>query len=197
MIYNSGMQSDKLFQKALLLEYITIGWNIVEGFVSIGIGLLTGSVSLVAYGLESSVEVFASGVTVWSLKGTGRGREKKALKRIGLAYLVVSFYIFVDAGRSLFTNHHANQSVIAVMIVTVLAVAMIILGIYKRKVGLQLRNDVVLADAKFTLIDAALSTTVLVGLLFNVLFGWWWMDQATALFLSGVAFREGLRELSS
>jgi len=193
--YNKTMQADKLFKKALLLEYLTIGWNVFEGLSSIVLGMITGSVSLIAYGLESSVEVFASGVTVWSLKGTSRGREKRALKMIGVAYLVVSAYIFIDAGQSLFVSHHATPSFLAAGLVVVLASAMAILGLYKRKVGLQMKNEVVLADAKFTLIDAALSTTVLIGLLFNALFGWWWMDQATALFLSGVAFREGLREL--
>lgn len=186
---------DKLFNKALFLEYFSIGWNVFEGLSSILIGMLTGSVSLVAYGLESSIEVFASGVTVWTLKGTGGGREKKALKMIGLAYLIVSAYVFIDAAQSLLAGHHANRSTVAVILVVFLAAAMLLLGLYKRSIGLKLKNEVVLADAKFTLIDSALSATVLVGLIFNTLLGWWWMDQATALFLSGVAFREGLREL--
>ena len=189
------MHPDKLFQKALLLEYLTIGWNIFEGLSSIILGIITGSVSLIAYGLESSIEVFSAGVTVWSLKGMKKAREKRALKMIGIAYLIVSAYIFIDAGESLFISHHATRSLFAVVFVIFLALAMAVLGFLKRKVGLQLNNEVVLADAKFTLIDAALSTTVLIGLLFNAFFGWWWMDQATALFLSGVAFREGLREL--
>ncbi len=189
------MQNEKLFKKAFILEYLTIGWNIFEGISSIVLGIITGSVSLVAYGLESSIEVFSAGVTVWSLKGMNKEREKLALKMIGVAYLVVSAYIFIDAGQSLFANHHATPSFFAVFFVVFLASAMAVLGILKRNVGLQMKNDVVLADAKFTLIDSALSATVLIGLIFNALFGWWWMDQATALFLSGVAFREGLREL--
>lgn len=184
-----------LFKKALFLEYITIAWNIIEGLSAILIGLMTGSVSLMAYGLESSVEVFASGVTVWSLKKIEGERQKSALKMIGIAYLAVSLYIFIDALRSLLENHHAERSFLGIILVVILAFAMGILGIAKRKVGKKLQNSVVLADAKFTLIDAALSLTVLVGLIFNTLFGWWWMDQATALFLSGVAFREGFREL--
>lgn len=189
------MDNNKLFKKALFLEYVSIGWNIFEGASSILVGLLSGSVSLVAYGLESSIEVFASGVTVWTLKGTGKGREGKALKMIGVAYLIVSGYVFIDAAQSLLAGHEASRSFFAVGLVVFLASAMLVLGLYKRSIGAKLKNEVVIADAKFTLIDAALSTTVLVGLVFNVLFGWWWMDQATALFLSGVAFREGLREL--
>jgi divalent metal cation (Fe/Co/Zn/Cd) transporter len=95
------IQHEKLHNKALKLEYITIAWNILEGIVSMVIGLMSGSVSLFAYGLESSVEVFSSSVTVWELKGTGKGREKKALRMIGFAYLIVSAYIFFDASRNL------------------------------------------------------------------------------------------------
>ncbi len=76
-----------------------------------------------------------------------------------------------------------------------MASTMGILGQAKLKVGKELQSRTVLADAKFTLIDAALSSTVLVGLVFNTFLGWWWMDQATALLLSAVAFREGIKEL--
>jgi divalent metal cation (Fe/Co/Zn/Cd) transporter len=68
------------------------------------------------------------------------------------------------------------------------------LGFTKKRIGTQMKSGTVLADAKFTLIDGALAGTVLIGLVLNVLFGWWWADQAMALFLSGVAFREGLKE---
>ena len=56
-------------------------------------------------------------------------------------------------------------------------------------------NLVVIADAKFTLVDAALSSSVLIGLILNMLFGWWWTDPALALFLAGAAFREGFKEV--
>jgi divalent metal cation (Fe/Co/Zn/Cd) transporter len=185
----------ELHKKALILEYLTIAWNILEGLVSMGIGLLTGSVSLFAYGLESSVEVFSSSVTVWELKGSGKGREKKALKMIGIAYLVVSAYVFVDASKSLFEGNHPQRSVAGIVFMILTVFVMLALGLLKKDVGSKINNLVVLADAKFTLIDAMLSGTVLVGLVLNALFGWWWTDQALALFLAGAAFREGLKEL--
>ncbi len=186
---------NSLFKKALLLEYLTIAWNIFEGISSVVVGVMTSSVSLFAYGLESSVEVFASSVVVWELKGSGKGREKKALKMIGYAYLIVSVYIFFDASKSLFAGHHSDRSFLGVVLMAVTALIMLSLGIGKRIVGAKLKSSTVLADAKFTLIDAMLSTTVLVGLLFNAFFGWWWMDQALALFLAGAAFREGIKEI--
>lgn len=159
------------------------------------LGLIIGSVSLFAYGLESSVEVFASSIVVWELKGRDKKRERYALKLIGVAYLVVSTYVFVDASRSLFEGTRAVSSSLGVILMAITALVMGGLGISKRIVGGKLGSKTVLADAKFTLIDGALSTTVLFGLLFNILFGWWWMDQAMALFIAGAAFREGVKEI--
>lgn len=185
-----------LFKKALVLEYITIAWNVFEGLASIAVGIFTGSISLFAYGLESAVEVFASSVVIWELKGVKSPKRKKlALKMIGLAYLVVSGYVFIDASISLFERNHASQTILGVILMIITSLGMGTLGLLKRQVGNKLASVTVLADAKFTLIDSALSATVLIGLIFNLLFGWWWLDQALALFLAGAAFREGVKEL--
>lgn len=185
----------KLLKKALFLEYFTIIWNVLEGVSSMIVGLLTGSISLFAYGLESSVEIFAASVVVWELQETGIKRRKIALKLIGVAYLIVSAYIFYDASQSFLTGHHPERSFLGVILMIFTATVMGVLGIFKRAAGKKIGSQTVLADAKFTLIDAALSSTVLIGLVLNAVFGWWWSDQAMALFLSGVAFREGLREI--
>ncbi len=185
----------KLYKKALFLEYSTIAWNIFEGISCVAIGILCGSVSLFAYGLESSIEVFASSLVVWELKGVGKKREEKALKLIGVAYLLVSLYVFIDAAKSLFEGNHATPTMLGIVFLAITFFVMMGLGVAKNIVGGKMKSATVLADAKFTLIDGALSATVLLGLVFNFLLGWWWMDQALALFLSGVAFREGAREI--
>lgn len=183
------------YKKALLLEYITIAWNLFEGVTCISIGLFIKSVSLFAYGLESSIEIFSSSVVVWDLKTNNRKTQDMVLKLIGLAYLLASAYIFIDAVQALFSSTHIQKTTLGIFMTTVSALVMVYLGIAKNKIGKKIKSPTVLADAKFTLIDAALSVTVLIGLVFDTFFGWWWMDQAIALFLSGVAFREGLREL--
>ena len=184
-----------LLKKALKYEYLTIAWNVLEGIICVAIGLVSGSVVLVAYGLESGVEVFASSVVVWDLKGKKNGRTHIALKLIGIAYLVVSAYIFIDASLSLLAGHHPEKTSIGIIFIILTVFVMATLGLIKRDIGTKMKSETVLADAKFTLIDGALAGTVLVGLAFNFLLGWWWVDQAMALFLSGVAFREGIREI--
>jgi divalent metal cation (Fe/Co/Zn/Cd) transporter len=188
--------SGSLHQKALLYEYLTIAWNILEGVVCVSIGIITGSISLIAYGLESSVEVFSSAVVVWDLNGTGKGRSKIALKLIGFAYFVVSAYIFYDASKSLLSGEHPEKTIVGIIFIILTVFVMVTLGFIKKDIGTKMKSLTVLADAKFTLIDAALAGTVLVGLVLNALFGWWWADQAMALFLSGVAFREGIKEFT-
>lgn len=194
--YTINMIDKVLLKKALLLEYLTIAWNIFEGIASMSVGMMSGSVALFAYGLESAVEVFASSVVVWELKGKENTKRRQlALKLIGLAYLVVSAYVFIDASYSLFEGQHPERSLLGIVLMAVSATIMAILGLSKSLVGKKMESETVLADAKFTLIDGALSSTILVGLLFNAVFGWWWMDQALALFLAGAAFREGVKEL--
>ena len=108
---SSGSASDSssapLRQTALRLEYVTVGWNAIEGLAAIAAGLAASSVALVAFGLDSSVEVFASLVVVWELRGLDRGREWRALRLIGVGYLVVAAYIGWDATSAIVGGKHS------------------------------------------------------------------------------------------
>ena len=84
-------------------RYLTVAWNTLEGVVAIAAGVAAGSVSLVAFGLDSSVEVFASLVVIWELRGIDRGRERRALRLIEVGYLAVAVYVAWDASRALMT----------------------------------------------------------------------------------------------
>ena len=184
----------KLLKKALFYEYLTIAWNVFEGIVCITIGLLSGSIALLAYGLESGVEVFASAIVVWDLKGGKKAREKIALRLIGFAYFIVSLYIFINALTSLITQKHPDKSLPGFVFIIITIGVMLSLGFIKKNLGTKMKSETVLADAKFTLIDGGLAGTVLLGLILNALYGWWWADQLMAILLAGVAFREGIKE---
>src|SRR5258708_63341 len=180
----------KFLKKALFYEYLTIAWNILEGIVCITIGFLSGSIALLAYGLESGIEVFASSMVVWDLQGREKKREKIALKSIGFAYFVVSLYISVDALTSLFSQKHPSVSLPGIVFIILTIGIMVTLGLIKKNIGTKMGSGTVIADAKFTLIDGGLAGSVLLGLLLNALFGWWWADQVMALFLALVALKE-------
>jgi hypothetical protein len=56
-----------LVREAFRLEWITIGWMIIENVVAIGSGILSGSLVLLAFGLDSVIELISAGVLMWPL----------------------------------------------------------------------------------------------------------------------------------
>lgn len=183
----------QLHKKILLLEYFTIAWNVVEGIVSVTIGIMSGSISLFAFGLESSIEVFSSSVTVWELKCAGKGRRKSALKMISSALLLVAVYIAFNAIEYLLDGHRPESTMIGIAYMFLVSMVMSIVGTLKRNLGRKMKNPVILAEANFTFLDVALSCSIMCGLILNALLGWWWTDSMLALVIAGNAFREGIK----
>lgn len=181
---------------AFRLEYATIAWNLLEGIAALAAGLLAGSVSLVAFGLDSSVEVFASAVVVWELRGADRRMERRAVRAIGAAYLVVAAYVFVDAANALRIANRPEASPLGMLLLGATVVVMVGLGVAKVRVGRRLGSHTVVADGRFSIVDGSLAAAVLAGLALSALFGWWWADALLAIAISAAAFREGRAALS-
>lgn len=186
-----GPGEARLRRRALALELATIAWNVLEGLLAIVAGLLAGSVALVAFGLDSSVEVFASAVVVWELRGVDRRRERRAVRAIGAAYLVVAVYVLLDSGNALRIANRPEPSPIGMLLLAATVLIMGVLGIAKLRVGRELHSATVTADGRFSLVDGSLAGTVLVGLALTALLGWWWADALLAIGISLLAFREG------
>jgi divalent metal cation (Fe/Co/Zn/Cd) transporter len=184
-------------RKILILEYLTIAWNVVEGIVAVSIGIMSGSISLLAFGLESGIEVFSSSVTVWEIKGPGNGRRKLALKLISFAFIAVAIYITITAVSSFYNHKHPEPTMIGILYMFLVSIIMSVLGYQKRIQGLKLNNPVILAEANFTLMDVALSSSVLIGLILNYWLDWSWVDQFLALVIAANAFYHGIKGLKN
>jgi divalent metal cation (Fe/Co/Zn/Cd) transporter len=182
----------RLLRRAFQLEYVTIGWNTLEGIVAIVAGLSAGSVALVAFGLDSSVEVFASLVVVWELRGSDRSGERRALRLIGLGYIAVGGYVAWDTAISILAGHRPEASPIGIVFLAGTVLVMLMLGVGKRRVGRELGSPTVQADGRFSLIDGALAGAVLIGLLLTAFVGWWWADAVLAGLIALLALREGI-----
>ena len=180
---------------AFRLEYATIAWNVLEGVFAVTAGLLAGSVSLVAFGLDSSVEVFASAVVVWELRGADRLGEHRALRAIGAAYILVAVYVLIQALNALRLAAPPESSPIGMVFLGATVLVMSGLGLAKLRVGRRLDSHTVIADGRFSLIDGSLAAAVLIGLTLVALFGWWWADAALAIVISLLAFYEGAKGL--
>ena len=182
----------RLRRWAFRLEYVTVAWNAFEGSAAIVAGIAAGSVALVAFGLDSSVEVVASLVVIWELRGIDRGRERRALRLIGIAYFVVAVYVAWDAIGALLGGARPAASPAGMLLLAATVVVMGALGVAKLRVGRRLDSSTVRADGRFSLVDASLALTVLFGLVLTAAIGWWWADSVFALLIAGLAGREGV-----
>lgn len=195
---NEHNTRDALETRGLRLEYVTIGWNAAEMVISIALGIAAHSLALVAFGLDTMVELFASGVVVWHLRHPGRDSDRitaRALRLVGLAFFVLAFVVTVGAVSALVLGAAPDESPIGIAYLALTAVVMVSLGLAKRVTGRRLGSEPLAAEARMSIIDAALALGVLVGLAANMLFGWWWADPVAALLVAVAATREGIENL--
>lgn len=71
------MQRPELVQRAQRLEYLTIGWNVVEGIVSVAFALAAGSIALLGFGIDSFVETASGVVILWRLRAEKHARSRR------------------------------------------------------------------------------------------------------------------------
>lgn len=72
-----------LLRRGLRLEYLTVGWNVVEGVIAVGAGVIAGSPALVGFGVDSGVESISGSVLIWRLRHEASGRSnEEAIDRV-------------------------------------------------------------------------------------------------------------------
>jgi divalent metal cation (Fe/Co/Zn/Cd) transporter len=181
----------KLLNRGLYLEYATLAWNVIGTLVVIVAPVQAGSVALGGFALDTLIEIFASLVVVWQLRGIHDGREHVALRLIGGAFFALAAYVIVQSLYTIAQGLHPQPSLLGILWLMMTLVAMLLLAWGKQQTGRALDNRVLLAEAKVTLIDGYLAGAVLVGLVLNAVLSWWWADPLAALVIVYYAIREG------
>jgi len=134
-------------------------------------------------------------VVVWQLTGVNQHRERTALRLIGSAFIALVIYIVAQLIFSFVTGTHAVTSLAGIVWIAATFLTMLLLAFGKRTTGQQLKNEVLLTEGRVTLVDAYLAGAVLVGLLLNALFGWWWADPLASLVIVYYGIREAIHAL--
>jgi len=183
---------DRLKRWALLLAYATIAWNVLEAIAAIAAGAAANSVGLVSFGLDSTIEVASALVVVWQFRGGhDEQRERVALRAIAISFFALATYAAIQAVVDLVTRSEHESSTPGIVIAALSLVVMPVLSWAKRRVGRQLGSKTVVADSAQTLLCTYLSAALLVGLVLNAAFGWWWADPLVALVVTVLALTEG------
>jgi len=171
------------YKKALYLSYFTVGYNIVEGIVSILFGLMAGSIALVGFGSDSFVESLSGSVMIWRFRKHGKISkeeeeriEKKATKFVAVTFFILGAYVFYESIKKLIIQEKPEPSIIGILIAIASLIVMPVLFYMKYRTGKAINSKSLVADSKQTLACLFMSVSLLVGLSLNYLFGIWQAD---------------------
>jgi len=189
-------RAESLRRRGIQLEWATNAWNVMEVFVTVTLGVLAGSLALIAFGLDSLIEVFASTVVIWRLRHTGPdpgdARTHRSLRLIAVAFFVLSAYLVTASIRGLVVGSRPSASPIGIAYMSLTACAMLLLAWWKHRVGAAMRSESLDRESHLTYLDSALSVGILVALVVDPLFGWWWADAVAAFGVGVYAFFAGV-----
>jgi divalent metal cation (Fe/Co/Zn/Cd) transporter len=189
----------RLLARGLWLEALTIIWALVETGVAVTAGVAAHSIALMAFGLDSVIEMIAAIALFARLRAEHRSAsraaaaalEKKALWVVGTTFFLLGFYVVVEAAATLAGVRKPEASRVGIGLAAAALVVMPLLALGKQRVGRALDSRALLADGRESLACALLALTLLVGLLLNALAGWWWADPVAALIMVPWILSEG------
>ena len=194
---NADAQRSRRLTRGLRVEYLSLGYNALEALVGIAAGVAAGSVALVGFGLDSVVEGASAGILVWRLRVEASGArtsddaEKRAIRLVAVAFFALALYVGVAAVVELVRGTHPDPSGVGVVLAATSLVVMPVLARRKKALAVELDSRSLEADSHQTVLCTYLSAILLVGLVLNWAFGWWWADAGAALGIALLAGIEG------
>src|SRR5712691_6562766 len=151
------------------LEYLTVGWNSLEGVIAVVSGVLAGSIALVGFGFDSFIEVSSGVALVWRLHmdadASQRERaERITLRLVGVSFLALAAYVIYDAAKSLINGEPPEASYVGIGLAALSLIVMPVLARAKRRVAAAIQSRALQADSRQTDVCAYLSAILLGGL---------------------------------
>lgn len=177
---------------ALRLEIVTVIWMVIEAGVAVGAGIVARSLLLVAFGIDSAIEL-ASAIVVfrrfrveWNEKSQEALREageieRKTARVAGYLLFALSAYVILQALFGLVTRHAAETSLVGIVVAIIAALGMPLLANTKLRVGNLIDSRSLRADAMETLTCGYLAWILLASLVLNAVTHWWWIDSVASL----------------
>lgn len=186
---DTGIGRNLSVRDGVRIEIFTVVWMVMEGAVSIGAGLVAGSVLLSAFGLDSLIELASGAILLWRLLVEARGGSRHGVERaehaavwvVGIALALLSIYVFLTALNGLFRQQGPESSPVGIGVTLAAIIVMPYLTITKRRIAARIQSDALKGDAASSLTCAYMAGTVLFGLLINTFLHWWWAEHVAAL----------------
>ncbi len=176
-------------RSGIRIEIITVIWMTIEMAVSIGAGIAAGSILLTAFGIDSLIELISGGILLWRLLVESQGgdveqveqAEHRAAWVVAIALALLCAYVLISAVYGLIVHAKPESSALGIGVSAAAVIFMPYLALVKRRVSSRIQSEALAGDAVESITCAYMAGTVLVGLVFNALFGWWWVENIAAL----------------
>ncbi|MBT0770115.1 cation transporter [Kineosporia sp. J2-2] len=189
---NTAAEQARLTRRVRLLVAATIAYNVIEAGVALTAGALASSTALIAFGLDSVIEVSSAAAVAWQFAARDpQTRERVALRVIALSFFALAAYVTAGSVRALTGHAEAAHSTPGLLLAALSLLVMPFLSAAQRRAGRALDSRSAVADSRQTLLCTYLSAILLLGLAVNSLFGLTWADPVAALVIAAVAVKEG------
>lgn len=158
-----------------------------------GLGISSGSLALIAFGLDSIAEIFASSVVLWHLRRAhAPARTRRALWLVASAFFVLAGVLIVAGVRNLWIGHRPDDSPFGIAYLSVTACVMYGLAFAKLRASRAIDDHPLVHEARVTFLDGTLAVGILLALVVNATLGWWWADSLAAIAVGVIAIFEGI-----
>lgn len=181
-----------------LLSWLSLLWLGIEGTVAVVAGVMSGSIALVAFGLDSAIEGLASTVIIWRFSGSrlfSDAAERRAQILVAVQFFILAPFIAYEAIEKLLTGGAIETSWLGIGLTVATLLICQPLGAAKRRLGSKLESRATVGEGTQNLLCGYLAIAVLAGLLATAFLGVSWLDPLVALGIAAVAVREGRRAL--
>ena len=170
--------------------------NILVAISKIAVGILTGTVSIIADGLHSAVDGMSNVIGLVAQRIAIRppdedhpyGHERfetLATLAIGGLLMLTAWEVLQVAGKNLLSGASPDIGVIQFTVLIVTLGVNILVTIYERRKAVELKSSLLSADAAHTASDVWVTISVIFSLI-AVGFGLTWMDAVVALLIVGL-----------
>ena len=179
-------------QSGIHLEGVTVLWMTGEGAIALGSGVIAGSILLIAFGLDSIIELISGGVLLWRLSAEAKSNDIERIAKVERRATWISasllallcLYVALTTVTGLLWRIAPESSFTGILVSIGAIIIMPILARFKRGVNARLHSAALRADIAESITCAYMAGTVLIGLLLNAALGWWWAEYvAAAVFL--------------
>ena len=173
------------------LQWITIGWMMVECGVSLWAAAQAQSVALLAFGSDSLVELLSAIVVLLQFLPRFPLKKEHANKAAGALLFLLGGVVVCIAwiGRS----RRMETSGLGIAITVSALIAMPVLAWMKRKHARRMNNRALAADATQSATCAYLAAITLAGLLIFAIWQIRWVDTVAAIAAIPILLVEGRR----